>query len=98
MDCLQNNYTKRPTIVEVCKQLKLLKESLPKKPPKASSPLVDKSVSEVEDKMASFEVDKQRELLLLAKEGQLEKMQKKMDELIEDKKKQKLSNKMRFSH
>ena len=30
LDCLQNNYTKQPTIVEVCKKLKLLQESLPK--------------------------------------------------------------------
>ena len=85
LDCLQNNYTKRPTVVEICKQLRLLKEHLPKKSPSKSSS-VDKAVGEVEDKMVSLEVDKQRELLLLAKEEQLEKMQKELDELMEDKK------------
>ena len=86
LDCLQNNYTKRPTIINVSKQLQLLKETLPKKPLDKSSS-VDKAVTEVEDKMASLEVDKQKELLLLAKEDQLEKMQKEMDKLVEDKKK-----------
>lgn len=86
LDCLQNNYTKRPTITEVCKQLQLLKENLPKKPPdESSSSSVSKAVDEVEDKMASLKVDSQRELLLLAKEEQLEKLHKEMDELIKDK-------------
>ena len=85
LDCLHNNYTKRPTITEVCKQLKLLKESVPKKSPSKSSS-VDKAVSEVKDKMASLEVEEQKEILLLAKDEQLEKMQKEMDKLIEEKK------------
>ena len=85
LDCLHNNYTKRPTIIEVSKQLKLLKESVPKKPPIKSS-LANKAVSEVEDKMSSLEVDEQKEILLQAKDEQLEKMQKEMDKLIEDKK------------
>ena len=85
LDCLQNNYTKRPTIVEICKQLRLLKEHLPKKSPSKSSS-VDKAIDEVEDKMVSLEVDKQREFLLLAKEEQLEKIRKELDELMEDKK------------
>lgn len=79
--CLQNNYTKRPTMVEVSKKLQLMKEQLPKKPSNESA------VSEVEDKMASLEVEDQTKLLLLAKENQLEKMQIEMDEIIEDKKK-----------
>lgn len=86
VDCLQNNYTKRPTITEVYKQLQLLKEHLPNKSLNGSSS-VSQAVNEVEDKMSSLEIDKQKELLLLAKEEQLEKMQKEMDELIEDKKK-----------
>ena len=86
VDCLQNNYTKRPSIINVSKQLQLLKETLPKKPLDKSSSL-DRAVSEAEDKMASLEVDKQKELLLLAKEDQLEKMQKEMDKLNEDKRK-----------
>ena len=48
---------------------------------------MDRAVSEAEDKMASLEIDKQKELLLLAKEDQLEKMQKEMDKLNEDKRK-----------
>ena len=86
VECLQNNYTKRPSIINVSKQLQLLKETLPKKPLDKSSS-VDRAVSEAEDKMASLEVDKQKELLLLAKEDQLEKMQKEMDKLNEDKRK-----------
>jgi len=87
VDCMQNNYTKRPAIAEVSKQLQLLKENLPKQSPSESSSSASKAVKEVEDKMASLEVDKQKELLLLAKETQLEEMQKEMEELIEDKKK-----------
>ena len=84
LDCLQNNFTKRPSIVEVCKQLKLLKDSLPRKfpPLKLSS---HKSVEEVEAKMASLEVDNQNELLVIAKEEQLQKKQKEIDELLENK-------------
>ena len=84
LDCLYNNYTKRPTITEVCKLLKLLKESIPKKPSSESSS-VDKAVSEVENKMTSLEVE-QKKILLLAKDEQLEKMQKEMDKLTEEKK------------
>ena len=67
-----------PSIINFSKQLQLLKETLPKKPLDKSLS-VDRAVSEAEDKMASLEVDKQKELLLLAKEDELEKMQKEVD-------------------
>jgi len=79
LDCLQNNFSKRPSMVEVCKQLKLLKDSLPRKPPLSTH----NSVEEVEAKMASLEVSGQNELLLKAKEEQLQKKQKEIEKLLE---------------
>ncbi|XP_065884712.1 uncharacterized protein [Dysidea avara] len=85
LDCLQNNFTKRPSMVEVCKQLKLLKDSLPRisTPVKSST---HNSVKVVEAKMASLEVDNQAELLLMAKEEQLQQKQKEIDKLLENQK------------
>jgi len=84
LDCLQNNFTKRPSMVEVCKQLTLLKDNLPKKFPPVK-PSTHNSVEEVEAKMVSLEVDNQNELLLIAKEDQLQKKQKEIDDLLENK-------------